>query len=79
MTLICEFKMQVFNQFHMTYEMAGWLKARAESGVAWWVQHPDPELSEELLDTMHLFVEAAELYSTIDAGANDRLIFLPIV
>lgn len=54
----------------MTYEMAGWLKTRAERGVEWWVKHPDPELSEELLDTMHLFVEAAELYSTIDAGAD---------
>lgn len=79
MTLNCEFEMQVFNQFRMTYEMATWLKTRAERGVAWWVKHPDPELTEELLDTMRLFVEAAEFYSTIDAGSDDGLFFLPIV
>jgi hypothetical protein len=27
-------------------------------------------LSEELLDAMNLFMEAADLYSTIDAGAD---------
>lgn len=64
--------MQTYNQLKMTHEMATLLKTRAERGVEWWVKHPDPELSsEELLDAMNLFVEAADLYSTIDAGADN--------
>ena len=62
--------MQMYNQLKMTHEMATLLKTRAERGVEWWVKHPDPELSEELLDAMNLFVEVADLYSTIDAGAD---------
>lgn len=50
--------------------MAGLLKTRAQHGVDWWVKHKDPELSEELLDTMRLFMEAAENYSQVDAGKD---------
>jgi spatacsin len=54
----------------MEFEMAGLLKTRAQHGVDWWVKHKDPELSEELLDTMRLFMEAAENYSHVDAGKD---------
>lgn len=62
--------MQVYAQFNMTYENAALLKKRAQRGVEWWVKHPHPESSEELLDTMRLFVEAADLYLTEEAGAD---------
>lgn len=58
----------VYAQFNMTYENAALLKKRAQRGVEWWVKHPHPESSEELLDTMRLFVEAADLYLTEEAG-----------
>lgn len=65
--------MQVYTQFGMTHEMAQLLRSRARKCVERWVRHYDPEHSEELLEPMRLYVEAAEVYSNMDAGLSTSI------
>lgn len=59
---------QVYNHFNMPQEMAILLKERACKSVERWVGYNDPEHSEEVLESMRLYVEAAEAYANISAG-----------
>jgi spatacsin len=52
----------------MAHEMAELLKSRARRALERWVRRYDPEHSEELLDPMRFYVEAAEVYAAVDAG-----------
>ncbi|CAK9198622.1 unnamed protein product [Sphagnum troendelagicum] len=61
---------QVYSFFGMAHEMAELLKSRAQRALERWVRRYDPEHSEELLDPMRFYVEAAEVYAAVDAGMS---------
>jgi spatacsin len=54
----------------MPQEMAILLQLRARKSVERWANYDDPEHSEEVLESMRLYVEAAEAYANISAGMN---------
>ncbi|XP_011622566.1 uncharacterized protein LOC18432027 isoform X1 [Amborella trichopoda] len=62
----------VYNHFDMKYETSSLLESRARRSLQQWFLQHDRERSEELLDSMRFYVEAAESYSTIDAGNKTR-------
>lgn len=59
---------QVYNHFNMPQEMAILLLLRARKSVEKWVDPADPEYGEDVLESMRLYVEAAEAFSNISAG-----------
>ncbi|KAG0619567.1 hypothetical protein M758_4G148600 [Ceratodon purpureus] len=64
---------QVYNHFNMPQEMAILLQLRARKSVERWANHNDPEHSEEVLESMRLYVEAAEAYANISAGMSTSM------
>uniref|UniRef100_A9U2Z6 Predicted protein n=1 Tax=Physcomitrium patens TaxID=3218 RepID=A9U2Z6_PHYPA len=64
---------QVYNHFNMPQEMAILLLMRARKSVEKWVDHTDPEHCEDVLESMRLYVEAAEAFSNISAGRNTSM------
>lgn len=54
----------------MPQEMAILLLMRARKSVEKWVDHTDPEHCEDVLESMRLYVEAAEAFSNISAGMH---------
>lgn len=54
----------------MPQEMAILLQLRARKSVERWANHNDPEHSEEVLESMRLYVEAAEAFANISAGMH---------
>ncbi|XP_024371913.1 uncharacterized protein [Physcomitrium patens] len=65
--------MQVYNHFNMPQEMAILLLLRARKSVEKWVDPADPEYGEDVLESMRLYVEAAEAFSNISAGMNTSM------
>lgn len=62
----------VYNHFDMKHEMSALLESCAQKTLDQWLQRRDKEQSEELLEMMRFYVEAAEVYSSIDAGNKAR-------
>lgn len=62
----------VYNHFDMKHEMSALMESCAQKALDQWLQRRDKEQSEELLEMMRFYVEAAEVYSTIDAGNKAR-------
>lgn len=59
----------VYSNFSMAHEMASLLESRGRRPPDHWASKQyDPEQSEESLDMMRFYVEAAKVYSGIDAG-----------
>lgn len=58
----------MYSHFNMPHDMAILLRQRADKCLERWVKHIDPERTEELLEPMRLYVEAAEKFADIDAG-----------
>ncbi|CAN6442246.1 unnamed protein product [Victoria cruziana] len=58
----------VYNHFDMKHETAKLLESRAMRSLHQWSTQYNKEQNEELLETMRYFIEAAEVFSTIDAG-----------
>lgn len=62
----------VYNHFDMKHDMSSLLESCAQKALDQWLQRRDKEQSEELLEMMRFCVEAAEVYSSIDAGNKAR-------
>ncbi|XP_057774546.1 uncharacterized protein LOC130993606 isoform X2 [Salvia miltiorrhiza] len=62
----------VYNHFDMKHETAALLELRANQLSQQWFLRYDKDQNEELLDSMHYFIEAAEVHSSIDAGNKTR-------
>ncbi|KAL5999633.1 hypothetical protein ACLOJK_037918 [Asimina triloba] len=60
--------LQVYNHFNMKHEIASLLESQAKQSVQNWFFRYDKEQSEDLLEAMRCYIEAAEVHSTIDAG-----------
>ncbi|KAF3781980.1 Spatacsin-C domain-containing protein [Nymphaea thermarum] len=58
----------LYNHFDMKHETAKLLESRAMRSLHQWSTQYNKEQNEELLETMRYFIEAAEVFSTIDAG-----------
>ncbi|CAH9071176.1 unnamed protein product [Cuscuta epithymum] len=58
----------VYNHFDMKHETASLLVSRAESSCKQWFIRYDKDQTDDLLSSMRYFIEAAEVYSSIDAG-----------
>ncbi|PKA53793.1 hypothetical protein AXF42_Ash011272 [Apostasia shenzhenica] len=59
----------VYNHFDMKHETAALLESRSSHYTHWWLSHHDRDRqAEDLLESMRYLIEAAEVYSTIDAG-----------
>ncbi|KAG6556016.1 hypothetical protein Mapa_001956 [Marchantia paleacea] len=64
----------VYSNFSMAHEMAELLESRGQRTLEQWnpASKVEPDQTEESLDMMKFFVEAAEVYSGIDAGNKTR-------
>ena len=62
----------VYNHFDMKHDMLNVLESCAQKALEQWLQCCDKEQSEELLEMMRFYVEAAEVYSSIDSGKKER-------
>ncbi|XP_042024596.1 uncharacterized protein LOC121771783 isoform X2 [Salvia splendens] len=62
----------VYNHFDMKHETAALLELRAKQLSQQWFLRYDKDQNEELLESMHYFIEAAEVHSSIDAGNKTR-------
>lgn len=60
----------VYNHFDMKHETAALLETRGEQSSQRWFHRYDKDQTEELLESMRYFIEAAGVYSSIDAGNN---------
>lgn len=60
--------LQVYNHFDMKHETASLLESRAEQSSQQWFLRYDKDQNEDLLESMHFYIEAAEVHSSIDAG-----------
>ncbi|KAJ0988045.1 hypothetical protein J5N97_006401 [Dioscorea zingiberensis] len=59
----------VYNHFDMKHETASLLESRSDQCIRQWFLHRDKYWqTEDLLESMHYLIEAAEVHSTIDAG-----------
>ncbi|RAL44025.1 hypothetical protein DM860_014162 [Cuscuta australis] len=58
----------VYNHFDMKHETASLLVSRAENSCQQWFLRYDKDQTDDLLASMRYFIEAAEVYSSIDAG-----------
>ena len=61
-----------YNHFDMKHDMLNVLESCAQKALEQWLQCCDKEQSEELLEMMRFYVEAAEVYSSIDSGKKAR-------
>ncbi|WCJ29873.1 hypothetical protein M5689_011476 [Euphorbia peplus] len=62
----------VYNHFDMKHETAFLLESRAKQSSVQWFHRYDKDQNEDLLESMRYFIEAAEVYSSIDAGNRTR-------
>ncbi|XP_058111329.1 uncharacterized protein LOC131254340 isoform X2 [Magnolia sinica] len=62
----------VYNHFDMKHDTASLLESRATQSMQNWRFRNDKEQTEDLLESMRFFIEAAEVHSTIDAGNKTR-------
>lgn len=62
----------VYSHFDMKHETGRLLESRAQQSCKEWSLRSDKEQTDELLDAMRYFIEAAEVYSSIDAGNKSR-------
>ncbi|KAL3527892.1 hypothetical protein ACH5RR_012548 [Cinchona calisaya] len=58
----------VYNHFDMKHETAALLESRAEQSSQQWFLRYDKDQTDDLLESMRYFIEAAEVHSSIDAG-----------
>lgn len=58
----------VYSHFDMKHETASLLESRAHQSCKEWSLRSDKDRTDELLTSMRYFIEAAEAYSSIDAG-----------
>ncbi|XP_031108009.1 uncharacterized protein LOC116012576 isoform X2 [Ipomoea triloba] len=58
----------VYNHFDMKHETASLLMSRAEHSSQQWFFRYDKDQTDDLLASMRYYIEAAEVYSSIDAG-----------
>lgn len=56
----------------MKHEAAALLEFRAAQSSDLWFRRYDKDQNEDLLDSMRLYIEAAEVHSSIDAGNKTR-------
>lgn len=62
-----------YTHFDMKHETASLLESRSLQHMHRWLSHPDRDRqTEELLEAMRFLIEAAEVFSTIDAGHKTR-------
>ena len=71
MAILDAFSM-VYNHFDMKHDMSDLLESSAQKALEQWLQRRDKEQSEELLEMMWFYVEAVEVYSSIDSGKKAR-------
>lgn len=65
--------MQAYAHFDMKHETASLLESRSLQHMHHWLSHPDRDRqTEELLEAMRFLIEAAEVFSNIDAGHKAR-------
>ncbi|KAM3200587.1 putative protein isoform X4 [Capsicum annuum] len=62
----------VYSHFDMKHETASLLESRAQQSCKEWSLRSDKDQTDELLASMRYFIEAAEVYSSIDAGNKTR-------
>ncbi|KAK9064048.1 hypothetical protein SSX86_017920 [Deinandra increscens subsp. villosa] len=62
----------VYNHFDMKHETASLLESRAEQSYHMWFLRQNKDHTEDLLESMRYFIEAAEVHSSIDAGNKTR-------
>lgn len=62
----------VYNHFDMKHETAALLESRAEQSYHMWFLRYNKDHTEDLLESMRYFIEAAEVHSSIDAGNKTR-------
>ncbi|OWM82276.1 hypothetical protein CDL15_Pgr001850 [Punica granatum] len=62
----------VYNHFDMKHEAAALLESRAEQSSELWFRRYDKDQNEDLLESMLLYIQAAEVHSSIDAGNKTR-------
>ncbi|XP_024990189.1 uncharacterized protein LOC112524555 isoform X3 [Cynara cardunculus var. scolymus] len=62
----------VYNHFDMKHETASLLESRAEQSYHMWFLRYNKDHTEDLLESMRYFIEAAEVHSSIDAGNKTR-------
>ncbi|XP_071914201.1 uncharacterized protein [Coffea arabica] len=62
----------VYNHFDMKHETAALLESRAEQSSHQWFLRYDKDQTDDLLESMRYFIEAAEVHSSIDAGNKTR-------
>lgn len=56
----------------MKHETASLLESRAEQSYQRWHLRHNKDHNEDLLESMHFYIEAAEVHSSIDAGNKTR-------
>ncbi|KAF9603991.1 hypothetical protein IFM89_039345 [Coptis chinensis] len=62
----------VYSHFDMKHETAALLESQAMQSIEQWFLRYDNEQNEDLLESMHYFIKAAEVHTTIDAGNKTR-------
>ncbi|KAK9670568.1 hypothetical protein RND81_13G209900 [Saponaria officinalis] len=62
----------VYNHFDMKHETASLLDSRAKQSYQQWHLRHDRDQNEDLLESMRFYIEAAQVYSSIDAGDKTR-------
>ncbi|CAH1417368.1 unnamed protein product [Lactuca virosa] len=62
----------VYNHFDMKHETASLLESRAEQSYQMWFLRYNKDHTEDLLESMRYFIEAAQVHSSIDAGNKTR-------
>ncbi|EPS69685.1 hypothetical protein M569_05077, partial [Genlisea aurea] len=62
----------VYNHFDMKHDTASLLESRAKQSLQQWFLRTDRNRYIDLLESMLYFTEAAEVYSSIDAGNRTR-------
>ncbi|XP_056696690.1 uncharacterized protein [Spinacia oleracea] len=62
----------VYKHFDLKHETASLLESRAEQSYQRWFLRRNKDHNEDLLESMHFYIEAAEVYSSIDAGNKTR-------
>ncbi|CAN1813350.1 Protein DDB_G0268328 [Linum perenne] len=62
----------VYNHFNMKHEIGALLESRAQACSDQWFRRYYKDQNEELLEAMRYFIEAAEVYFSMDAGNKTR-------
>ncbi|KAG0478156.1 hypothetical protein HPP92_012875 [Vanilla planifolia] len=64
---------KVYNHFNMKHESASLLESRSSQHMRTWLSYRERDRNAvELLESMRYLIEAAEVYSTVDAGHKAR-------